>query len=144
MNTRKNTGFTIIELMIAVAIIGVLAAIAIPAYQNYIYRAKASEAISFAQAAQTAVADYYQTNGSVPTTNQAAGLNATGTNITGTNVAGVTVGTGGAITVTASISGISQFGITLSPTATSSGINWACSVSTPATNNAYVPANCRS
>ena len=61
---RIQQGFTLIELMIVVAIIGILAAIAIPQYQNYTGRAQLSDAIIIASGVKTAVAEYYQTNGS--------------------------------------------------------------------------------
>ena len=65
---RTQQGFTLIELMIVVAIIGILAAIAIPAYQDYTCRAKVSEAINAAAPAKTAVSEYYLTQGSLPAT----------------------------------------------------------------------------
>jgi type IV pilus assembly protein PilA len=65
MNAQK--GFTLIELMIVVAIIGILAAIAIPAYQNYIARSQVSEAFSMTSAMKTTIAEYAQTNGAYPT-----------------------------------------------------------------------------
>ncbi|MDT8382981.1 MAG: pilin [Gammaproteobacteria bacterium] len=68
-------GFTLIELMIVVAIIGILAAIAIPAYQDYTIRAKVSEVLVLASAARTSVAEYYISTGSMPATTAAAGIN---------------------------------------------------------------------
>ena len=65
-----HKGFTLIELMIVVAIIGILAAIAIPAYQDYTIRAQVTEGINLADAVKVAVADYYTQNGAFP----AAGL----------------------------------------------------------------------
>ena len=135
----KNKGFTIIELMIAVAIIGVLAAIAIPAYQNYIIRAKVSEALTFASQAKTAVAEYYQSQGSLPTSNTQAGL---ATSISGTNVSAVSVGTNGAITVTTSIATITG-NIMFSPATSASGITWSCTGG-GTLDNQYRPSNCKS
>ncbi len=70
----KGKGFTLIELMIVVAIIGILAAVAIPQYQNYVARAQVSEALSLASGAKTAVAEYFSTNGTFPADNPTAGL----------------------------------------------------------------------
>ena len=65
---KIQQGFTLIELMIVVAIIGILAAIAIPAYQDYTIRAKVSEVIGLASAAKTTLYEYYSTNGEMPLT----------------------------------------------------------------------------
>ena len=77
---RIHSGFTLIELMIVVAIIGILAAVGIPQYQNYVARAQVAEGLSFASGAKTAVAEHYMTTGSFPDDNEAAGL---ATTITG-------------------------------------------------------------
>ena len=136
----KNKGFTIIELMIAVAIIGVLAAIAIPAYQNYIIRAKVSESLTFASQAKSAVAEYYQSQGTLPADSPTAGL---ATSITGTNVSQVTVAAG-VITVTASIAGVptASSNIIFTPTVSSSGVTWVCNGGN--LDNQYRPSNCKS
>ena len=76
-NVQK--GFTLIELMIVVAIIGILAAIAIPAYQDYTIRSKVTELINAAGVCKTSVAEYYQSKGALPTNVAEAGCSDVGT-----------------------------------------------------------------
>jgi type IV pilus assembly protein PilA len=97
MNTMQK-GFTLIELMIVVAIVGILAAVAIPAYQDYTIRAQVSEGLSLASAAKAAVVESYGSNGAWPADNTAAGVG-TATNIVGKYVTGVAVA-GNLVTVT--------------------------------------------
>jgi type IV pilus assembly protein PilA len=75
----KQKGFTLIELMIVVAIIGILAAIAIPAYQDYTVRSKVTELINAAGVCKTSVAEYYQTKGVLPADITTSGCSTTGT-----------------------------------------------------------------
>ena len=90
---KKQQGFTLIELMIVVAIIGILAAIAIPAYQDYTIRAQVSEGINLASGAKAAIAEYFMDKGALPLNNAEAGLEAAA-NITGNYASSVTVAAG--------------------------------------------------
>ena len=136
---KHQQGFTLIELMIVVAIIGILAAIAIPAYQDFTTRARVSEALALTSAAKAGIAEYRQSNGRWPGDATSIGLSRT---IKGTNVKSVTVSQN-AIHVATSISGVSSGSITLTATASASGsIQWACTHGGVLTNG-QVPQNCR-
>ncbi len=138
-------GFTLIELMIVVAIIAILAAIAIPAYQNYLVRSQVTEGMSLAAAAETGVWDFIANTGRYPTNNQSAGL-AVATSIVGTYVQKVDV-TGGRVTVTFGnkanqvITSTGQNTLVFSPSTTAGDILWTCKPST--VDPKYLPASCR-
>jgi type IV pilus assembly protein PilA len=88
---KMNKGFTLIELMIVVAIIAILAAIALPAYQDYVIRSQVSEGSVLSDGAKTAFTEYYENRNSFPTKNTSAGL-ALSTSINGKYVTTVDVG----------------------------------------------------
>ncbi len=144
---KVQQGFTLIELMIVVAIIGILAAIAIPAYQDYTIRAKVTEGLNLASAAKSAVSEYRITIGNFPTTNQAAGIGAP-TNIQSKYVRSITVLGTGIVEI--------QFTGTLDPNlaantlyftpsiGTKSAVDWICTGGRGGSLNVkYRPANCR-
>ena len=99
MTKKVQQGFTLIELMIVVAIIGILAAIAIPAYQDYTIRSQVSEGLTLAAAAKAAVAESFSDRGEAPADREAAGMTATATDTSGKYVSSVEV-TNGTITIT--------------------------------------------
>ncbi|ENZ8765756.1 pilin, partial [Neisseria gonorrhoeae] len=93
MNTLQK-GFTLIELMIVIAIVGILAAVALPAYQDYTARAQVSEAILLAEGQKSAVTEYYLNHGEWPENNDKAGVASSPTDIKGKYVKSVTVAKG--------------------------------------------------
>ncbi|ENX4711559.1 pilin [Neisseria gonorrhoeae] len=93
MNTLQK-GFTLIELMIVIAIVGILAAVALPAYQDYTARAQVSEAILLAEGQKSAVTEYYLNNGIWPENNASAGVASSAADIKGKYVQSVTVAKG--------------------------------------------------
>ncbi|HFC5580591.1 TPA: prepilin-type N-terminal cleavage/methylation domain-containing protein [Neisseria gonorrhoeae] len=105
MNTLQK-GFTLIELMIVIAIVGILAAVALPAYQDYTARAQVSEAILLAEGQKSAVTEYYLNNGEWPKDNDKAGV-ASASDIKGKYVKSVTVANG-VVTATMLSSGVNN------------------------------------
>ncbi|HFA2469530.1 TPA: pilin, partial [Neisseria gonorrhoeae] len=93
MNTLQK-GFTLIELMIVIAIVGILAAVALPAYQDYTARAQVSEAILLAEGQKSAVTEYYLNHGEWPKNNDEAGVASSASDIKGKYVQSVTVANG--------------------------------------------------
>jgi type IV pilus assembly protein PilA len=142
-------GFTLIELMIVVAIIAILAAIAIPAYQDYLIRAQVSEGATLADGAQTAVAEYYSNTGNMPTNNLSAGIAVAGS-INGKYVSSVTVGAGGMISALFSNAGghvanlaINTKVIAFSPVTNGGSIAWHCGNAATTVTAKYLPSSCR-
>lgn len=147
----KQQGFTLIELMIVVAIIGILAAIAIPAYQDYTVRAKMSEAITAAAPAKTGVSEFYQSEGVLPTSAAEAGFESDinseyvqsvlwdSTN----NVIEVAIKAMGGNTAAGDIA------FQLSPQTAVATVDWFCKSESACIGGAcdvvskYLPANCR-
>jgi len=126
---RQAAGFTLIELMIVVAIIGILAAIAIPAYSNYTIRAQVTEGLNMGALAKTPIVDAFLSDGEAPADRTAAGMTNNAGDTAGKYVTGVEV-TNGVLTVTfgfeanAAIAGLT---ITLTPYETGNlGVVWRC------------------
>jgi len=146
---KKQQGFTLIELMIVVAIIGILAAIAIPAYQDYTIRAQVSEGLNLTGGAKAAATEFYQDQGAFPANNTQAGL-ALSTAITGKYVSSVGVN-GNTITATYSStaprsanSNINNATLTLTGADSGGSIVWDCAGGTTlGTNPKWLPAACR-
>ncbi|WP_041522485.1 pilin [Gilvimarinus agarilyticus] len=130
---KVQQGFTLIELMIVVAIIGILAAVALPAYQDYTIRSQVTEGMSLASAAKTAVAETYINRGVAPADRTGAGMSATPTDTNGQYVSQVAVANG-EITVTFGVNvnaNINGNTLVLTPYESADGsIAWQCNSAT--------------
>jgi type IV pilus assembly protein PilA len=142
---KKQQGFTLIELMIVVAIIGILAAIAIPAYQDYTIRAQVSEGLNLAGGAKAAVSEYTMDSGLFPSDNAQAGLSPAGT-ISGKYVVSVT-NASGVVQVDYGNSAHAILGSTgflqLSAVTSAGSVQWICKSTGNTIADKHLPAACR-
>lgn len=143
---KVQQGFTLIELMIVVAIIGILAAIAIPAYQDYTIRTKISEVMVIGSAAKTTTSEYYLSSGGMPATTGQAGVNTNPAQSSYLNTITFTTTTTTA-SITYTLTGLNAGNapdgqtITFVGTGNVNGVQWTCTDGTA--DDKYKPANCR-
>lgn len=135
---QVQKGFTLIELMIVIAIIGILAAVALPAYQDYTIRAKASDMISLVTPAKLAVTETVLNDNSYPSDFTAAGYSPA----TSQYVSSISLGTSGVITVASNAGNLgAAVSMTLTPSTNASGtVEWDCAATA---GTKYMPASCR-
>lgn len=144
IKAKAQKGFTLIELMIAVAIVGILSAVALPAYQDYTIRAQVTEGISLASGAKAFVAEYHSNKGDFPDATAVAEY----PGATGKYVESVTI-TEGTGVITATFGGdannnISGEAITLTPREEANGnLSWECAAAAATMEAKYLPSSCK-
>ena len=140
-NIRKQDGFTLIELMIVIAILAILLAIAIPAYQDYSIRARVSEGLNMASSAKLAVSEHRLSEGACPGDNATAGYETGNSSL----VTSIAIGANGVITVTYSadtrLGDAASDTLTLTPSFSGTSVQWDCASGT--IEPRFVPAECR-
>jgi type IV pilus assembly protein PilA len=141
---KVQQGFTLIELMIVIAIIGILAAVALPAYQDYTKRAHVSEGLSLAGGAKASITEFYSANGHFPASATSAGL-ATATSISGNAVTSVGVAANtGKLNITFNDKVVTGAILVLSPITGAGSVQWKCGADGTTLSAKFRPASCRS
>lgn len=136
---KRTAGFSIIELMVSLAILGVLATIAISAYNDYLVRARVSEVLQLSSTLKAAITEYRLTQGVMPTSYTQVGGSTPSTQY----VNSISVGTAGVITITGNQTTLGTGGplsITLTPTFSNGAVLWTCQSSG---QTQYAPGSCK-